>query len=147
MGRVAVRTTIAAPPEVVWGRLEDLGDHVRWMADAEAVTFTGSSRYGVGTTFDCTTRVGPIRLTDRMEVVEWDPPAAMGVRHTGVVTGTGRFTLRPAGAGGGTELAWEEELRFPWWLGGRLGEAVAGPLVLRRIWTGNLARLRRLVER
>jgi uncharacterized protein YndB with AHSA1/START domain len=145
MGRVAVRTTIDAPPEQVWEAVRDVRTHVSWMADAEAVTLTGDRAEGVGTTFDCATRVGPIRLVDRMEVVEWEPGRAMGVRHVGLVTGEGRFTLAPA-PGGGTTFAWEEDLRFPWWLAGRLGEAVGGPLVLRRLWQGNLRRLKALVE-
>jgi len=143
MASVAVATTIAAPPEVVWDAVRDVRTHVRWMADAERVTLTGERTEGVGTTFDCATKVGPVRLVDRMEITEWEPGAVMGVRHVGVVTGTGRFTLRPAP--GGTTFTWEEQLTFPWWLGGRWGGAL-GAVVLRRIWKGNLARLRRLVE-
>ena len=36
----------------------------------------------------------------------------MGVRHTGVVTGTGRFTLRKA-RDGRTRFQWKERLTFP----------------------------------
>ena len=79
-------------------------------------------------------------------ITEWDPEHSMGVRHDGVVTGTGRFTLQPLDRGR-TRFQWEEELAFPWWLGGRLGERIGGRQVIRRIWTGNLERLRRLVER
>mgnify|MGYP003693635421 CR=1 FL=1 len=48
----------------------------------------------------------------------------MGVEHTGVVTGRGRFTLRPGRAA--ATLAWDEDLHFPWWLGGPAGGAVGG---------------------
>jgi hypothetical protein len=124
----------------VWDRLRDIGSHVEWMADAEAIRFTGERRAGVGTTFDCDTKVGPVRLVDRMEVTEWQPGRAMGVRHRGVVTGTGRFTIRPLRLRRATRLTWEEELRFPWWLGGPVG-ALGGRLVLRALWRGNLRRL------
>ena len=116
------------------------------MADAETIRFLTEQTRGLGTRFECVTRVGPIRLTDRMEITEWEPEHSMGVRHDGVVTGTGRFTLHPLD-GGRTRFQWEEELAFPWWLGGRLGERIGGRQVMRRIWTGNLERLRRLVER
>lgn len=132
-------TTIAAPPAEVWAAIEDVGSHVEWMADAEAIRFETDRTSGAGTRFECDTKVGPFRLTDHMEITEWSPGEAMGVRHTGLVTGEGRFTLRAVD--GGTEFAWREELRVPWWLGGGLGAPV-----LRRIWQGNLARLKAKVE-
>jgi hypothetical protein len=70
----------------------------------------------------------------------------MGVRHAGVVTGTGRFTLTPIDLARRTRFSWSEELRFPWWLGGRLGEAVGGKPVMSAIWRHNLRALKALVE-
>src|SRR5262245_32724369 len=102
------------------------------MADAEAIQFTSAQRSGVGTTFDCDTRIGPFRVTDRMAITEWTPGKAMGVRHTGLVTGDGRFTLRRARRAR-TTFTWEEQLRFPWWFGGRVGAFVARP-VLAAVW-------------
>ncbi len=133
MTRVAVRRTIPADVETVWDALADIEAHVEWMADARAIRFTSASTEGVGTAFDCDTKVGPIRLTDHMEVTEWVPEQVMAVRHVGVVTGEGRFTLRPRR--GGTELAWEETLAFPWWL-----PSLPASAVLRLIWRGNLRR-------
>ena len=60
-----------------------------------------------------------------------DARSAMGVRHVGVVTGTGRFTLTPIDLGRRTRFTWDESLTFPWWLGGPLGALVGGRLVLR----------------
>lgn len=144
MARIHVETVIDASPGEVWASLEDVATHVEWMADAEAIRFLGPSRSGVGTRFECDTKVGPLRLTDVMEITEWEPGATMGVRHAGLVTGTGRFTLADAGAGR-TRFTWAEELRFPWWMGGPVGGAVGKPL-LRRIWVGNLRRLKARVE-
>jgi hypothetical protein len=110
------------------------------MQDAVSIRFRSESREGVGTTFDCATRVGPFRLTDRMEVTEWRPGESIGIRHAGVVTGAGRFTISPDGAG--TRFTWDEELTFPWRLGGRLGAFVGG-LLLRLVWQRNLRNLRR----
>jgi hypothetical protein len=70
----------------------------------------------------------------------------MGVRHTGVVTGSGSFRLTPIDLDRRTRMTWSEELRFPWWLGGRIGEAIGGSLVMRAIWRRNLRSLKRLVE-
>ena len=115
--------------------MRDLGSHVEWMADAEEIRFTSEATSGVGATFDCLTRIGPIRLTDRMEVTEWADGRCIGVRHVGLVTGTGRFTL--VGEGGGTRFTWEEELALPWWLGGP-----AAAKVLELVWRRNLRSLR-----
>jgi len=136
---IRVRTTVAAPREVVWDRLSDIGDHVTWMADAAAIRFVGDRRAGVGTTFECETRLGPLRTTDVMQVTSWREPTEIGVRHQGLFTGVGRFRLEEAGAHR-TRVVWDEDLRFPWWLGGAPGATLARP-VLAAVWRGNLRRL------
>jgi hypothetical protein len=73
-----------------------------------------------------------------MEVTEWREGEALGVRHTGVVSGTGRFVVAPS-TGDSTRLTWDEDLAFPWWLGGRVSAFMARP-VLRAVWRGNLRR-------
>ena len=145
--RITVCADYDATPAAVWAVIEPIESHVDWMADAEVIRFRTEQTRGSGTTFDCVTRVGPIRLTDRLEITEWEPGKAMGVRHSGLVTGTGRFTLEPLDGGRRTRFTWQEDLDFPWWLGGPLGERVGGQQVMRRIWAGNLRRLRSLVER
>ena len=62
----------------------------------------------------------------------------MGVRHSGLVTGTGVFTL--TAEGDQTRFSWQEQLGFPRHLGGRLTEFVAKP-ILTKLWEGNLRRL------
>jgi uncharacterized protein YndB with AHSA1/START domain len=145
MARLRVSTTIDAPPRRVWAAVDDIGSHVRWMADARAIRFTGAQRRGVGTRFECDTRVGPLRTTDLMEVTSWKPRRRMGVRHRGVVTGSGEFTLRRLRRGR-TRFTWSERLVFPWWLGGPVGAAMGRP-VLRLVWTRNLRNLKAIVER
>ena len=141
MARIRISTVLDAPPEVVWADLQDIARHVEWMADAEAIRFTSRQTSGVGTIFECDTKVGPFRLTDVMEITEWSPRKVMGVRHTGVVTGTGRFTLKKA-RGGRTRFQWSEKLVYPIWLGGRVGAFASKP-VLRWVWRRNLTRLAR----
>jgi hypothetical protein len=145
MAGIYVSVVIDAPVEEVWRVVEPVERHVDWMADAVAIHFHGEQTQGVGTRFTCDTKVGPIRLQDEMEITEWAAPAVMGVRHQGLVTGTGKFTLQRSVAGG-TLFAWEEDLDFPWWLGGPLGELVGGKLVLKQIWKRNLRTLKHQVE-
>lgn len=137
---------IDAPPRRVWESLEAIERHVDWMVDAVAIRFTSEERRGVGARFDCDTKVGPLKLVDTMEITEWTPEKAMGVRHVGLVTGAGRFTLQET-IGGGTLVTWSERLQFPWWFGGRFGSVVGGRLVLTRLWRRNLHSLKELVER
>jgi hypothetical protein len=145
MAGIRVSTVIDATPAEVWDVVCHVEHHTDWMHDAVAIRFTSRSTSGVGTTFDCDTRVGPFRLTDRMEITSWVPRKAMGVRHVGMVTGTGRFTLKKL-SGGRTRFTWKERLSFPWWMGGPFG-AVVGGEVLRLIWARNLTGLKRIVER
>jgi hypothetical protein len=85
-----------------------------------------------------------LRTVDVMRVTEWRPRAAMGIEHTGVVHGRGRFTLRRR-ARDRTRFCWEERLTFPWWMGGVVGEQLARP-VLRAVWRRNLRALKQQVE-
>ncbi len=146
MGRILVSVEINAPPADVWSVVEPIERHVDWMADAVAIRFTGESTRGVGTEFECDTKVGPIKLTDEMAITEWEPERSMGVRHTGIVTGTGVFELEPIDLGRRTRFTWTEDLTFPWYLGGRIGEIVGGQAVMKQIWKRNLRRLTALVE-
>ena len=143
MVSVRVATEVAASRTVVWHELARIEDHVEWMLDATAIRFRSDQRTGIGTTFECDTRFGPLRLTDVMEVTAWEPERKIGVRHRGAVSGTGIFLLTD-GPGSATRIEWEESLEFPWWLGAALGALVAKPL-FAEIWKGNLRRLGRRV--
>ncbi len=133
-----------APPARVWDVIERIERHPDWMADAVQISFLGERQRGVGTRFECLTRVGPLKTTDIMTITEWRPRESMGIEHEGAVSGAGRFTLRRK-RGGRTKFEWDERLRFPWWMGGPVGELAAWP-VLRRVWRANLIRLEYEVE-
>jgi hypothetical protein len=142
--KIRVGITIDVPPKQLWKRLERIEDHVDWMADAREIRFVSTRRRGVGTEFDCVTRVGPLRTTDRMVVTAWEPGHSMGIVHRGVVTGRGTFTLRRRRRGR-TRFTWQEQLTFPWQLGGFVGAFLARP-VLGAVWRRNLKRLKRIAE-
>jgi Polyketide cyclase / dehydrase and lipid transport len=112
MGRISVATELDATPAAVWDVVEPVERHVDWMADAVAIHFETDQTRGVGTRFLCDTKVGPVTLQDRMEITVWEPGARMGVRHTGIVTGSGVFELEPIDLGRRTRFTWTEELRF-----------------------------------
>jgi uncharacterized protein YndB with AHSA1/START domain len=127
--------TIPAPRAEVWEDFSQLSRHVEWMHDAVRIDFLSDHQRGLGTSFRCVTKVGPFTTDDIMTVNRWDEGSAVGVEHRGLISGVGVFQL--AGEGQSTTLTWQEQLHFPWWLGGALTETVATP-ILRLIWRKNL---------
>jgi hypothetical protein len=156
MSRIRVAVTIEAPPEQVWAAIEDVTTHTRWMGDAERITFRGTRTHGVGTRFDCLTRIGPFAVVDEMAITAWEPRRRMGVVHEGLVTGSGTLRLRGRGRRSRsrrgeprrhprTRIVWRERLRFPWFMGGPFGAWAAAPIMVL-LWRHSLRRLRWLVE-
>jgi hypothetical protein len=145
MSHIQVSIDINASVSRVWEVVEPVERHIDWMADAVAIRFQTEQTRGVGTKFFCDTKVGPIKLVDVMTITAWEPNAVMGVTHTGVVTGTGEFTLT-ALTDSTTRFTWTESLVFPWWLGGPIGAIVGGQIVMKVIWRRNLRKLKKLVE-
>jgi uncharacterized protein YndB with AHSA1/START domain len=139
MVKLRVSTVLDAPPDVVWAYVQDIESHVQWMHDAVRIRFLTDRRTGVGTRFECDTKVGPFQLTDEMEITEWSPGRAMGVRHRGLVTGTGRFTLQKARRGR-TRFTWTERLHFPLRRGGPVAARAAKP-IMKRVWRRSLRQL------
>ena len=86
------------------------------------------------------THFGPLRTTDTNEVTAWEPPRGITVEHRGRFTGWDRFLLDPSGPGA-TRFTWEEQVRFPRYLGGPLGALAARPTFCL-VWRRNLERFR-----
>jgi hypothetical protein len=138
MARIAVSKTMAVPRERVWDAVADLASHPVWMRDARSLDFVGEQHRGEGTQMRVTTRVGPLRTVDVMEVVGWDEGTSIEVAHQGLVEGRGRLSVRTENEG--VSVTWVEDLTFPWWLGGGLTAWLVRPF-LTAIWRGNLERL------
>jgi hypothetical protein len=116
----------------VWADVRDIDSHVNWMRDTAAIRFLTKGREGSGTRFECDTRVGPFSLTDVMEITAWEDECRTGVPHVGLVEGSGELTLTALDSER-TEFRWEDDLTFPWFLGGPIGAFLARP-VLRFVW-------------
>jgi len=136
---VTVAVLIDAPLERVWEAAADLASHVEWMADAEQIDFVATQRSGIGTRMQVTTRLGPFRTIDVIEVTAWEPKRRIGVSHQGLVRGEGEFRLDAVA--GGVIVTWSESLHFPWKFGGWIGGGLSRPL-FRWIWRRNLDQLR-----
>lgn len=143
MAVVVSSVVIDATLDEVWAAAADLSSHADWMADAESIEFETDSTAGIGTRMRVATKVGPLRTTDLMEVTEWEERRSIGVDHSGLVSGEGRFELTPVE--GGTRFTWTEDLSFPLWLGGPITAFFARP-VLGWIWHRNLTGLKARLE-
>ncbi len=139
MPTITVSVTVPLPVAVVWDELRHIDRHVEWMNDAVAQSFVTDQREGEGTSFHCKTRIGPFVTNDVMTITRWENETVIGVEHKGLIKGEGAFFLH--GNEGQTTLVWQEELRFPWYLGGPLTAYAAMP-VLTYIWRRNLANFR-----
>jgi carbon monoxide dehydrogenase subunit G len=135
--------TVDATPDDVWRHIEDVSAHGAWMRDAAAIEFRTDQHTGVGVEYEVLTKIGPLRNRDLVSITRWEPGAFLAIEHHGSVTGTAHFLLEPDGAG--TRFCWVEILRFPWWMGGVIGERVAKP-VLDHVWRANLRRLKQQIE-
>ena len=144
MSKVVTSVIIKAPIDAVWAELSDLEQHVEWMADAVKLDFHSAQRHGVGTSFACYTKVGPLRTVDEMTVTGWEDLVSIEVEHRGVFEGRGEFRLESQGDDR-TTVIWTEALTFPLWMAGPLGAWVARP-ILKGIWSKNLTRLQQRVE-
>ena len=107
---LTVDVLIDADPATVWAAVEDVGAHTEWMEDAVAIRFTSEQTSGVGTAFDCDTKVGPIRLVDHMEITEWEPGTLIVIEGTGEKATARDEILFADGPDGGTAITYTATL-------------------------------------
>jgi hypothetical protein len=81
------------------------------MLDADRVEVVSQEREGVGVRLAVRTRIlGLPAFTEAMEVIGWEPPRRLVLRHGGLVAGEGTWTLTPEP--GGTRFDWTEDIRL-----------------------------------
>ena len=115
------------------------------MQDAANIDFLSENTSGIDTKMNVLTKVGPIKLNDVITVTRWEEMKSIGVIHEGIVTGEGIFFLSAVDANS-TKFEWVEELKFPIYLGGPIGE-IFGGLLLKQIWKKNLENLKNIIEK
>src|SRR5436190_23726842 len=81
------------------------------MLDADRVEVVSAHREGIGVRLAVRTRVlGLPAFTEPMEVIGWEPPSRLDIRHGSLVSGTGTWLLDPTD--GGTRFRWREDIRL-----------------------------------
>lgn len=142
--RIEISTLINKPLNVVWDEVKIMENHVNWMEDAVKIDILSENNSGLNTKMNVLTKVGPISLNDIITVTEWKEKESIGVIHEGIVTGKGVFYLTKVDENT-TKFKWVETLKFPFYLGGPVGE-VFGGLILKLIWKKNLKNLKEIIE-
>jgi hypothetical protein len=141
--RVQSSAILPVPIDDAWAALLRWEDQPRWMKDADSVRVLTSARSGVGVLIAVKTRVLNVPLfTERLEVVEWDPPRRLTMAHRSFVRGVGTWELEPDPAG--ARFTWTEEISLPVPLLGELALLVYRPF-MRHLMRGALEGLRRYV--
>ena len=116
---------VDAPPERVFAALTDWSTQGQWMLGTRV--WSDGPAQGPGGRISAFTGAGRLGFLDTMEIVEWEPPRLVRVRHTGtVVRGDGVFEVL-ALPGGRSRFVWREELDLPLGALGRAGFAVVRP--------------------
>jgi carbon monoxide dehydrogenase subunit G len=126
--RVERVIVLPCPVEEAWEMLVDWERQADWMLDADSVRVMSAEREGVGVRLAVRTRLfGIPAFTEPMQVIAWEPPGRLMIRHGGVVEGTGIWTLSPQD--GSARFTWTEEvaLRVP--VLGELAARVYRPLL------------------
>jgi carbon monoxide dehydrogenase subunit G len=114
--------------EEVWSLLADWERQADWMRDADRVEVLTPHREGIGVTIAVRTRVyGVPVFTERLEVLDWDPPSRLVIAHRSFVGGTGTWSLEPIEAG--TRFTWSEDISLPVPLVGELALRVYRPFM------------------
>jgi hypothetical protein len=141
--RASVETSLPCPPEEAWAVLLAWERQADWMLDADRVEVLGARREGVGVRLAVRTRIlGFPAFTEPMEVVGWDPPRRLVLRHGSMLVGEGTWRLEAEP--GGTRFAWVEDVRLGIPLVGEFAARLYAP-ILRWLMRRGVAGLRRRV--
>jgi carbon monoxide dehydrogenase subunit G len=136
-------TVLPTTLDEAWVVLVDWERQADWMVDADRVEVVSATREGAGVRLAVKTRLlGVPAFTEPMEVVTWDPPRRLVIRHGSLVAGTGVWDLVPMQ--GGTAFRWSEDVRLRVPLVGDLAARLYRP-VLSALMGRSLRSLRRHV--
>lgn len=143
---LTVPVDVGVPADVLWRVVTDWPGQSDWMLGTR-VELTGGDGRSVGSTLRAVTGMGPLAVSDPMEITEWtdepDGPRRAVVTHTGhVVQGDGVFAVVELGPRR-SRFLWTELLDLPLGALGRMG----WPLVRPAFRAGVASSLRTMARR
>lgn len=129
-----------------WEVLTDWERQSEWMRDADRVEVLGAERRGHGVRLAVRTRVFNVpAFTERLDVVEWDPPRCLRMAHRSFIRGFGEWRLDPVD--GGVRFTWSERLTLPAPVIGELALQIYRPYLRRLIGKAQEGFRRTLIAR
>lgn len=143
--RVSRQRVVAAPPENVWGLIASVERLPEWFAGVEAAASLPGPVEGIGRRQRLTRYLRGHTVEMEQEVVAWDPPRLLALRHvresiegrdvTGVRNFVTRLTLAPVGGGTRVTIQYEWGARFgiAWLQSMLLGGRVMGRELLQTL--------------
>lgn len=140
---IVTRVDVDLPIGEAWTRITDIERQVEWMTDMKSVRILTPGPVGVGTRAEATIRILGIGASDPVEVTELEPPHRYGIRHEGLIHGTGLIALDTLEGGRRTRIEWSETLVPP--VLPNLGWLVMRP-ILHRVFQADLDRFKAIVE-
>lgn len=142
---LTVDVEVDAPVDAVWRTVTDWVGQGEWMLGTRVEVAGPGDGRRLGARLRAVTGVGPLRFTDSMEVVHWEPPRRCVVRHDGrVVRGDGLFEVVDLGEQR-ARFRWSELLDLPLGRLGRMGWPLVRPM-FRLGLQRSLTRMARLCE-
>ena len=133
---------IDAPIDAVWEAVSDIERQPLWMREMRSVRLLTAGPVGIGTRGEADVRIFLVGVVDPVEIDQYDPPVAFGIRHVGIFAGSGRIALEALDARR-TLVRWDERLVPP--VFPNLGQLVQKP-ILGAIFQADLERLKEMVE-
>lgn len=140
---ISVSRRLPFPKSIVWQEISNIERHTLWMSDAVQISFSTPNKTGIGTSFTCLTKIGPIQVQDKIKVTKWEEPNTIAIAHKGIFRGIGEISLTHLSPEY-CEITWSESITSPIYLLGDLGLLVAKP-VLEKIWRHNLEKLEEVI--
>ena len=133
---------IDAPIDAVWEAVSNIERQPLWMREMRSVRLLTAGPVGIGTRGEADVRIFLVGVVDPVEIDQYDPPVAFGIRHVGIFAGSGRIALEALDARR-TLVRWDERLVPP--VFPNLGQLVQKP-ILGAIFQADLERLKEMVE-
>ncbi len=107
--------SVPAPPRHAFDQLADMAELARWNPTVVTSRRLRGEKFAVGSTYECTLRRGPLRMTALSELTRVEP--GRSVTYEGTISGFWSVdTLIFEPDGSGTRITFLNQTRPPRWL-------------------------------
>ena len=127
MGHVTVTEEISAPPQAVFGYVDDHRNTTKYMKGLTKWAPAGAKTHGKGATFQVAMKAGPLTLSSVVDITTWTQDKAIGWTSREGFKQKGRWSF--AARGDGTAATFDMDYELPGGIAGRMASRLADPVV------------------